>query len=75
MTKNELNATFWNVNDTMEKHAKIAFCEHLQLLVSFATATIPIGWWGMSARSTFVSPPVNLLVRSTARRAQSDQKM
>lgn len=48
---------------------------YLQLLVSLATAIIPIGWWGISALRTFVSPPVNLLVRSTARRVQSDQKM
>lgn len=49
--------------------------EYLQLLVSLATAIIPIGWWGISALRTLVSPPVNLLVRSTARRVQSDQKM
>lgn len=44
-----------------------------QSFVSLATAMIPIGWCGMSARSTLVSPPVYLLARSTARRAQSDQ--
>lgn len=47
----------------------------LQLLVSLATATMPMGCWGMSARNTFISAPVYFSARSTALLTQSVQKM
>lgn len=48
---------------------------HSQLLVSLATAMMPMGCWGMSTRSSFMSLPTYLLARCTARRTQSVQKM
>lgn len=48
-------------------------CIYSQLFVSLATAIIPIGWCGISARRTLVSLPVYLLDRSTDLRVQSDQ--
>lgn len=48
---------------------------HSQLLVSLATAMMPMGCWGMSTRSIFMSLPTYLLARCTARRTQSVQKM
>lgn len=48
---------------------------HSQLLVSLATAMMPMGCWGMSTRSSFMSLPTYLLARCTARRTQSVQKI
>lgn len=56
------------------EHPVLISCDS-QLLVSFATAMIPIGCWGMSARRTFMSPPTYLSARNTARRTQSVQKI
>lgn len=55
--------------------ARLVQWPHSQLLVSLATAMMPMGCWGMSTRSSFMSLPTYLLARCTARRTQSVQKM